>query len=172
MKLYRARIPVIAKAVIDKLCAEGDIEVELENRSEAELDLVSIMEEYLRRDYSLRDSVKETMSKAGIGYDQYGKTRARMADEWNHPVGDDVERYLARQFVENFMISRFVDEVYTEDGWLWKKTLGVIKDHDIDERELRDEARTSIKNIAEGTVEFEVAFERAMREVRKRRGLI
>ncbi len=171
MKLYRARIPTIASAVIETLSADGDIEVTAANRAEAEQDLVSIMEEYLRRDYQLRDTVKERMERLGIGYDRYGKLRNQLAEEWGHPTGDDVERYLARQFVENFMISRFVDEVYTEDGLLWRKTLGLIKGHDVDERGLRDEARARIKNVREGTVEYEIAFERALREVRKHHGL-
>ncbi len=171
MKLYRARIPTIAAAVIETLSADGDIEVTAANRAEAEQDLVSIMEEYLRRDYELRDTVKERMERLGIGYDRYGKLRGQLAEEWGHPTGDEVERYLARQFVENFMISRFVDEVYTEDGLLWRKTLGLIKGHDVDERGLRDEARARIKNVREGTVEYEIAFERALREVRKHHGL-
>ena len=172
MKLYRTRIPTIAKAVVEQLCNGGDIEVELENRPEAELDLVSVMEEYLRRDYQLRDKVKDHMAAGGISYDQYGKVRNKLAEEWNHPTGDAVEKYLARQFIENFMISRFVEEVYTEDAMLWRKTLDVIRSHDVDERALRDEARSLIKNEREGTVDYEIALQRSLRDVKKRRGLI
>ena len=172
MKLYRTRIPTIAKAVVEQLCNGDYIEVELENRPEAEQDLISIMEEYLRRDYQLRDKVKDHMAAGGISYDQYGKIRNKLAEEWNHPTGDAVEKYLARQFIENFMISRFVEEVYTEDAMLWRKTLGVIRSHDVDERALRDEARSLIKNEREGTVDYEIALQRSLRDVKKRRGLI
>lgn len=172
MKLYRARIPDIAHAIIEGLCNGGDIEVEPENRSEAELDLVSVMEEYLRRDFQLRERVKEQMSHAQVGYDQYGRWRNRMAEEWNHPTGDGVSKYLARQFIENFMISRFVEEVYTEDGLLWRKTLDLLRAHDVDEEALREEARASIKNAREGTVDYEIALQKALREVKKRKGLI
>jgi len=172
MKLYRLKIPEIATAVIERLANDEDIEVTAENRPEAEQDLVSIMEEFLRRDWELREKVREQMANRGIGYEQYGKIRGQMAEEWKHPTGDDVERFLARQFIENFMISRFVDEVYTEDGVLWRKTLRLITEHDVDERGLRDEAREQIKNVSEGTVEYEMAFQRALRSVKKRRGLI
>ncbi|MED5370307.1 MAG: DUF507 family protein [Myxococcota bacterium] len=172
MKLYRARVPEIARHVIEELCNGGDIEVEPANRSEAELDLVSIMEEYLRRDYQLRDKVKEQMATVNASYDQYGKWRNRVAEEWNHPTGDAVEKFLARQFIENFMISRFVEEVFTDDGLLWRKTLDLIRTHDVDERAIREEARASIKNIKEGTVDFEVAMDKAVRDVKKRKGLI
>ena len=73
MKLYRAKIPQIAKDLVERLVADGDIEVLSENSPEAEQDLVAIMEEYLRRDYALRDAVKERMAAAGVSYDRYGK---------------------------------------------------------------------------------------------------
>ena len=172
MKLYRARIPAIAANIISELVNGGDIEVEPENQAEAELDLVSIMEEYLRRDFQLRERVKEQMSIANVGYDQYGKWRSRLAEEWNHPTGEAVGKFLARQFIENFMISRFVEEVYTEDALLWRKTLDLLRSHDVDERALRDEAVASIKNEREGTVDYEIAMQKAMRDVKKRKGLI
>ena len=172
MKLYRARIPAIANNVISELVNGGDIEVEPENHGEAELDLVSIMEEFLRRDFQLRERVKEQMSVANVGYDQYGKWRSRLAEEWNHPTGEAVSKFMARQFIENFMISRFVEEVFTEDALLWRKTLDLLRNHNVDERALREEAIASIKNEREGTVDYEIAMQKALREVKKRKGLI
>lgn len=172
MKLYRMKIPVIAHDVIEALCNEGLIDVANENKPEAELDLVAVMEEYSRRDSDLRERVKEYMATRNVPYDQYGKTRSQLAQEMGHPIGDDVERFLARQFVEGFMISRFIDEVYGEDKDLYKRILDVLKGHHVDERALRDEAKERIKNIPEGTVDYELALSSAMREVKKRHGLI
>lgn len=172
MKLYRAKIPVISKAVFDRLTEDGDIEVDPENREEAEKDLTAIMEDYLRRDNDLRNRIKDFMAKRNIPYNEYGRTRKRMADEMNHPMGDDVERFLARQFVECLMITRFVDEVYEEDRVLYKKALEELKAHDVDEREIREEAVSKIKNVQEGTVDYELALQAAVKDVKKRRGLI
>lgn len=172
MKLYRARIPTIAHAVVERLVNEGDIEIEAESRQEAEQDLVAIMEMYLRRDQDLREAVRETMERKGIPYDQYGKTRSEVADQWGHPVGDDVDRFLARQFIENFMISRWCSEVYADDRELFKKILDTLKAWDVDERALRAEAEERIKNIPEGSVERQDALNRALKEVRKRHGLL
>ncbi len=66
MKLYRVKIPDIAHAVVERLNTSGLLEVLPENKGEAELDLVAIMEEYQRRDMSLRDSVREHMSSRGV----------------------------------------------------------------------------------------------------------
>lgn len=172
MKLYRTRIPAIAHAVLERLVNEGDLEVTLENRAEAEKDLVAIMEMYLRRDQDLREAVRTEMERKAIPYDQYGKVRSEVAEAWGHPVNDDVDRFLARQFVENFMISHFVEEVFADDREIYKKILDVLKANDVDEKALRAEAEERIKNIPEGSVERQEALNRALREVRKRHGLM
>ncbi len=172
MRLYRAKIPTIAKDVIDTLCADGDIEVAPESREEAEADLVAIMEEFTRRDAAFRNQIRDEMANNNIPYDRYGKIRKQMAEEKSHPIGDDIERFLCRQFIENMMISRFVDEVYEEDRLIYRKVMGVMCSHDVDEREIREEAQGKIKNLREGTVDYEIALQSAVRDVKKRRGLL
>lgn len=172
MKLYRSKIPQVATDCFEVLITDGDVEVLPENRTEAEADLVAIMEEFRRRDFSFRDSVKDQMHDRGIPYNDYGKTRSKMADEEGHPVGDDVERFLCRQFVECLMISRFVEEVYAEDRTIYKKLMDVLRSHDVDESAIRQEAADKIKNVREGTVEWEIALQAAVRDVKKRKGLI
>ncbi len=172
MKLYNARIPAIANAVVSTLTKEGCIEVSAENRVEAERDLIAIMEEYRRRDNSLRDAVKEFMALHNTPYERYGKVRQEIADQWDHPLNAKVESFLSRQFIENFMISRFVDEVFAEDGELYKRIQGVIKTFDVDEAALRLEAEEKIKNVRPDSVEYEAALERSLKEVRKRHGLL
>ncbi|MCK6517796.1 DUF507 family protein [Myxococcota bacterium] len=172
MKLYRSKIPQIAAAVVDTLCDEDAIDVAMENRSEAKQDIISIMEEYLRRDNDLRSRVREGMSDRAIGFENYGKERSRLAEEWKHPVGEEVGKFLARQIVENFMISRFVDEVYLEDGPIWRRVVDILRSFDVNEDDLREEAKGLIKNLREGTVDYEIAFEKALRDVKKKKGLI
>jgi hypothetical protein len=172
MKLYRARIPVIAKSIIETLMKENAIEVSPANASEAELDLVAVMEEYQRRDNALRNAVKDYMHARSVPYDQYGKVRSAIAQDWSHPTGDDVERFLARQFVETFMMSNFVEEVYWDDPELYRSIIDQIRGFDVDERAIREEAAGLVKNVQEGTVDYEIALTKAIRDVKKKRGLI
>ena len=172
MKLYRARIPAIAHAVIERLTNEGDLEIPPANREEAEKDLTAVMNLYQERDNQLREAVREQMERRGIPYDQFSKVKSELAEQWGHPVGDDVDRYLSRQFVENFMISRFVDEVYSEDREIFKKIMDVLRHHSVDEKALLAEAEERIKNVSQGSVERQDALSRALREVRKRHGLL
>ena len=69
------------------------------------------------------------------------------------------------------MISNFVDEVYADDKDMYKSILKVLQSHHVDEEEIREEARSNILNIKEGTVEYEISLTRAIREVKRRRGL-
>jgi len=172
MKLYRAKIPIIAKEVVDTLVRDGDIEVLPENREEAERDFIAIQEEYIRRDMEFRNRIRDQMANHSIPYNRYGKVRSQMSEETGHPLGDDVERFLCRQFIENLMISRFVEEVWSEDRVLYKKVMAILKSHDVDDREIREEAISHIKNVREGTVDYEIALSAAMKDIRKRRGLI
>jgi len=170
MKLYRAKVPVIANEAIVSLEAAGDIEVN--NREEAVADLVAIMEEFLRRDSELRRNIKDYMSRRNMPYSDYGKARKQFGEEMDHPMGDDVERFLARQFIENLMITRFVDEVYADDDEMYRKVIEVLRTHSVDERAIREEAADKVKNVKEGTVEYEIALQDAVREVKRRQGLI
>lgn len=172
MKLYRARIPQIAHAIIERLSHDGDIEVESADRGEAGSDLIAIMESYLSRDNDLREATREMMERKNIAYDHFNKVRAEIAESWRHPSGQEVDHHLSRQFIENFMISRFVGEVYTDDGVLHKKLLNILKGFDVDESALRAEAEERIKNVKEGSVERQDALNRSLREVRKKHGLI
>jgi hypothetical protein len=172
MKLYRAKIRVIAKAVIDRLVADGDVEIRPEKREDAEKDLAAIMDEYLRRDNEMRDRIRDEMAALNIPYSEFGRTRKRLADEMGHPLGDDIERFLCRQFIENMMISPSIDEVYGEDRAIYKKVMEVLKSHDVNEDEIRAEAVSRMKNVQEGTVEYEVQLQEQMKQAKKRRGLI
>jgi hypothetical protein len=172
MKLYKTRIPTIANAVITRLSDEGDIEVEPKDRTEAMSDLVAIMNMYLERDNQLRDAVRAEMERKNIPYDQYGKVKGEIAEAWGHPTGNEVNHYFARQFIENFMISKFIGEVFTDDRQLYHKIKVILQEHDVDERALMKEAEERIKNIPEGSVERQDALNRSLKEVRKRHGLI
>jgi hypothetical protein len=171
MKLYRSKVPAIATECIHRLIQDGDIDVSADRLSDAEQDLVAIMEDYLRRDMAMRDRIKDHMASRSLSYDQFGKTRNALAEESGHPLGEDLDKFFARQFTENLMISPNIDEVFADDKVIYKKLLGVLKGHDVDEEAIREEAKGKVKNAKEGTVEYEIALELAIRDVKKRKGL-
>jgi hypothetical protein len=172
MRLYRSRVEDIAKKTVKDLTEGEHIEVLPTNQLEAVADLEAVMVEYLKREHRLRDAVREQMATLRIPYSEYGKTRSRIAREWGHPMGSQVERYLATQFVESFMVSPYIEEVFSSDGAMKSIIQEVLVEFNVDEGALRDEAREKIKNIPENSSEYEIRFEQALREVRVRHGLI
>ena len=112
------------------------------------------------------------MERKNVPYDQYSKTRSDVASSWGHPTGNEVEKYLSRQFLENFMMSPSVGEVFGDDRDMFRKIIDTLKKCDVDENALRAEAEERIKNVAEGSVERQEALNRALREVRKKHGLL
>lgn len=172
MKLYRAKIPVIAHETIKLLTESGDIEVEGDKRADAEEDLVAIMEEFLRRDSDIRTRAKDLVARRKLPYSEYGKVRKELADAQQHPFGDDVVKFFCRQFIECLMISPFVEEVYAEDAILLRRIREVLYRHDVDEDQIRAEAAGKIKNVEVGTVEYELALNEAVRDIKKRKGLL
>ena len=170
--MYRGKVPVIAHEVIQTLIDDGSIEVEADNRTEAELDIKSIMEDYLRRERKIRGEVQDYMASRKIPYDRYGEIRKMKTQEHNHPIGDKVMSYLASQFTEMFMNSASVEEVYAEDKEIRSKVFTILKKHNVNERELREEALSKLKHLDENSLEFQIRFPEALQEVRRKHGLL
>ena len=70
MKLYKGKIPVIAQELVAKLVDDGDVELVPGMRSEAELDLQSIMNNYLRQERRLNNVVRDYIADYKIDYDR------------------------------------------------------------------------------------------------------
>jgi hypothetical protein len=55
---------------------------------------------------------------------------------------------------------------------MYKTTVDVLRKHEVDENSIREEAKERIKNLSEGSVEYEIAMTKAVRDVKKKYGLI
>jgi len=171
MRLYRGQVQKVAEDIIQTLRADDEIEVEDVNVGEAEKDLIAIMEQYLKRDYEIREEAKDIIDRRGLTHYDLGRARRELCERYNHPVGDEGIRFMASQMVESFMISRFVEEVFGEDVALRKKILTVFKKHLVDFGVLDEQVRDRIKNLQEGTSAWNIQYQKVMREVRRKHGL-
>ncbi len=171
MRLYRSQIPRIAEDIIQELCLDGDIVVDNENRKEAEQDIRSIMDEYLRQESRIVNETREHMEAKNITYDQFGKVKSGFADAKGHPTGDDGIRWIASQILEGFMMSTFVDEVFGEDRTMKKTLMRIFRKHLIEEADLDREVRGRLKNMRPGTDKWEIEYRRVLDEVKRKRGL-
>jgi len=172
MRLYRSQVPRIAEDIIDTLALEGDIVVDQPDRDDAVQDIRAIMEEYLRQEGKIVQRTREFMEQNNVTYDQFGKVKSRFADEQSHPTGDDGIRWIVGQVLENFMISRYVAEVFGEDRLMKKSLMRIFRKHLIDEAELDREVRGRLKNLRPGTDKWEIEYRRVLEEVRRKKNLV
>lgn len=171
MRIYRSQVPRLGEEIVDTLCVEGDIEVEPQSREEAILDVRSILDEYLRQETKVVQDVRDYMHERQITYDKFGKVKGQLADERGHPTGDDGIRWIIGQIIEAFMISNHVEEVFSEDFLMRRKIMVVFRRILVDEADLDKEARARIKNVREGTDEWEFEYKKAIEEIKRKKGL-
>jgi hypothetical protein len=169
MKLFPGKVNIISIELAKKLLDEGAIETEVPN--EVELDIQSVLKEYIRTDRELTENAKDFCEKKGLPFSSYLKVKRKLAEQVKFITGDEALDYIMEQLILMFMNSRFVDEVFVEDHEMRRIMRSVLKHHMEIEDEIDQEARAKIKNLQEGTRDWEIEYAKAMSQVKKRRGL-
>jgi uncharacterized protein len=169
MKLYSAKIPVIAREIIGQLTTDGDIEIN--NREEAELDIQAVLKEYVRTDREVTERAKDLLERRNMAHEQFGKAKRTVAEEMGFGLGEEGVLWICNQVLETFMQSKFVDEVFASDVDLRKKMKTIIRHHMMVDEELDGEVRKRILNLEEGSATWEVEYAKVMEQIRQKRGL-
>ena len=79
MKLYTSKIPVITQELVRLLTTEGDIDTTAP--AEVQLDIESVLKEYVRMDRELTDRAKDFVEQRKLAYGQFQKVKRQMAEE-------------------------------------------------------------------------------------------
>lgn len=169
MKLYKAKVPVIARDIIAQLSDAGDIEVS--DREEAEKDIQSVLEEYRRLDREVIEAAKDQLEKRGLDHGMFGRVRRAVAEQRDFGLGDDGIVWMCSQILETFMQSSFVEEIFASDGELRRKMTQILKRHMMVDNELDAEVRKRIKNLQEGSTNWDVEYAKVMDQIKRKRGL-
>jgi len=172
MRLYAKVIPAIAREVIQTLMNEGDIEVEPLRIADAEMDMAAIMREYLATEEKVNQATREALERRGYDHSKFNQVKREMADVRGFKMGEEGIEYVIGQMLEFLLISRNVEEVFSEDHVLRKKVFVMMKKHlDVDE-EIDREARTRIRHLQEGTPAWDVEYQKVVESIRRAKGLI
>jgi hypothetical protein len=169
MRLYSGKVSTIAAEVVRALLASSDIEAE--HPKEVEADVAAVLGQYLSDEREVNDRAKEVLERTGKAQTEYQRVRALVADEKGIKVGDDTLDYLLDQVVEMLMHSNHVDEVYVEDVELRRKMSPVFKKHMAVDSALDAEVRGQLRNLREGTREWEVEYARVLEQAKRKKGL-
>lgn len=172
MRLYPKVIPAIAREVIQTLTKENDIEVEPLRIADAEMDMAAVMREYLAAEERVNQATREALERRGYDHSKFHQVKREMADVRGFKMGEEGIEYVIGQMIEFLLISRNVEEVYSEDPVLRKKIVSIFRKHLDVEAEIDREARARMKNIPEGTAEWDIEYARNLEMIKRVRGLI
>lgn len=172
MRLYRKVIPKIAREIVRTLNSKKEIEVEDGKMDEAELDLAAIMVEYLNQEERIVNEAKDAMARRGMSFDRFTQVKKSLAEARGFKQGEDGMAYIIEQLLEALFNSRNIAEIYCEDNDLRKFMRGVIDKFTNVTEELDREARGRLRNLREGTPEWDIEYPRVVAQLKRQRGLI
>ncbi|MCK9522197.1 MAG: DUF507 family protein [Proteobacteria bacterium] len=169
MKLFPGKVDIIAAELAHSLAAEEAIEAT--DIKEVEMDIAAVFKEYIRVDRELTDQAKDLCEKRSLPYSAFPKIKRQLADKLMFRMGEDALDYIMEQLLGCFMHSQFVEEVFAEDHEIKVIMRPIIRKHTEIEDNIDEETRQRIKNLKEGTAEWDIEYQRAKAQVMKRRQL-
>lgn len=169
MKIYRKVIPKIAKDIVRTLLANRAIEVEDGHRDEAELDLAAVLVEYMNNLDQLNNDASEAMQRHGFSHAMLGKVKKSIADTRKMVIGDEAHEFVVNELINSLFSSKHIEEVFMEDHELRKLVDAAMKKYVGVDEELDREVRGRLKNLREGTAEWEIEYGRLIEQMRSAR---
>ena len=170
MKIVRAKVEPIAKEVIGTLSEAKDVEIPPDRIPEAVLDVQAILDQYLRVDEEVWERAKDLVEQRGLTQKELGRVRRIVAEERKHQVGDEGIDWVIEQVLECFMVSPNFDEVYGTDHGMRKQIVDIMRRHLLEDDAIEQEVRSRLKHVQEGTAAWEIEYQKALGEVRKKHG--
>lgn len=167
MKLLSGKVPALAHDLVSALRTAELIEVADDEISEVEMDVESVLREYIRKDKEITDRARDVIASQKRDYTELNKIKAQIARESDFGIGETMTEYLNSQLIEALLHSRHVEEVFGMDNELIVVTTPVLRKHLAADEELDSEVRRRIRNFQEGTVAFDVQYRKVQEELRR-----
>lgn len=170
MRLYNSKIPLIVSEIVQALIDKELVEVMAESRNEVELDVESVLREYVRAERQLTDEAKDLAQSRGLDYGAHQKIKRQLAERRKFGLYEDAVGYIANQCIETLLHTQHVEEVFGEDTDLRATIAPVIRKQLRGADELDQEVRRHIKNLEEGTNDWEIRYRQTMERLKQARG--
>ena len=171
MRLYNSRVPAMVKEIVQGLIAQELIEVAASNLSEVELDVESVFKEYLRTERQLTEEAKDLSHKRGLDYSAHQKIKRQLANRRKFGLYDDSVPYICNQLIETLLHTRNVEEIYADDRDLRAAIGPLLKKHMSSGDQLDVEVRRRIKNLEEGTLDWEIQYQQTLARLKDAHGI-
>jgi hypothetical protein len=171
MHLYRKVVPKIARDIVRTLSNSKQIEVEEGKLDEAELDLAAVMVEYLNAEDRIVKEAQDSLHRRNLGQERFPQLKKSIAEARGVKIGEEGIEYVIQQLVEALFASKNVAEVFAEDFELRKVINETMAKYLAISEELDKEARARIKNLREGTPEWDIEYPRIVAQIKRQKGL-
>ena len=172
MKFYPKVITAIAREVVQTLTSDRDIEVDTIRIADAEMDMAAIMREYVATEERVNVATREAMQRRGCDTSRFQQIKREMADVRGFKTGDDGIDFIIDQMLEFLLISRNIEEVFSDHATMRRKIHLIMKKHLAVDEELDREARNRLKHLQEGTAAWDIEYQKALEHLRRTRGLL
>ncbi len=171
MTLYRKIIPQIARDILRTLCSSEAIEVDESKMNEAELDLAAVMVAHQNVEEKISQEAAETITRLKMPKERFLQMKQKFAEKYNVKVGDDSMEYLVNQILEALFASKNIEEIFAPDPDL-RKIIKLCMDKSLKiSSEIEQEAKSRLKNLKEGTVEWDIEYPRMVAQIKRQKGL-
>lgn len=171
MKIYRRLVPKMAKDIVRVLVADKMVELEEGRREEAELDIAGVLVDHLNAEEQLASDAKDHMIRHGFSQEKYGAVRRALAEQRHIKIGDEAFDFLLDKAVKALYQSKNVAEVFSEDHDLRKRIRDAMSKYAGVDEELDREVRSRLKNLREGTGEWDIEYQKAIRQLKHVKGI-
>jgi len=170
MRLYSSKIGSIVHDIVKALVDKELVEIEPARVVEVELDVESVLKEYVRAERQLTEEAKDLAHSRGLDYSAHQKIKRRIAEKRNFGLYDDAVGYIANQMIETLLHSRNVEEIFGEDQDLRAAIAPVLRTQMASGDQLDREVRRRIKNLEEGTMDWEIRYQQTLERLKIARG--
>ena len=170
MRLYNSKIPGIVSEIVQALIDHELVEVLPESQSEVELDVESVLREYVRAERQLTDEAKDLAQSRGLDYGAHQKIKRQLAERRKFGLYEDAVGYISNQCIETLLHTQHVEEVFGEDHDLRAAIAPIMRKQLRGADDLDQEVRRRIKNLEEGTSDWEIRYQQTMERLRNARG--
>ncbi len=171
MKLYRRLVPKISKDVVRGLLADRLVEIEDGHRDEAELDIAGVLVDYMNAADQLSADAKEQLERRNLSQEKYGLVKRALAEQRKIKIGDEATDYILDALVEGLFNSKHISEVFAEDHDLRRRIREILGKYSGVDEELDKEARSRLRNLREGTPEWDIEYQKTIKQMRQNKGL-
>jgi len=169
MRIHAAKVSQIAAEMVSSLTKDGSVETE--SPKEMQLDIESVLNQYIRDEQEVSEKAKDMLAARSLPQSDLGKIKRLLADQRKLKLGDEAIDYLLDQLIEMLMHSNNVEEVFAEDYELRRRMREPLRRQLSDEEDLQKEVRAQLKHVEEGSALWEVEYRRMMEDMKRRKGI-